>query len=96
MSGLTEQFPNGRPSPNQEPHDDTTPPTDVEAQAIVQSIKDASTTTSIATTSSRSPETQTPQDQTPSQPPQTDEFDVGEYWDLPSMAPLNQVSRVST
>jgi hypothetical protein len=97
MNGTT--TPNGHHAPHaphQERHDDTTAPTEAEVQAIVQSIRDASTATSVAATSSRSPELHTPKDETPSQPPQSGGFDVGEYWDLPSMAPLNQASRVST
>ena len=97
MNGTT--TPNGHHAPHaphQERHDDTTAPTEAEVQAIVQSIRDASTATSVAATSSRSPELHTPKDETPSQPPQPGGFDVGEYWDLPSMAPLNQASRVST
>lgn len=96
MNGATEQLPNGHHAPDQEHHDDTAAPTDAEVQTIVQSIKDASTATTVAPTSSRSPELQPHQDQTDPQPPQAGEFDVGEYWDLSSMAPLNQVSRVST
>lgn len=96
MSGTTEQLPNGHHAPDQEHHDDDAAPTEAEVQTIVQSIKDASTAVPVAPTSSRSPEPQPPQDQSISQPPQPGEFDVGEYWDLSSMAPLNQVSRVST
>ena len=96
MSGTTEHLPNGRHAPDQEHHDDTAAPTEAEVQTIVQSIKDTSTATTLAPTSSRSPELQTDQDEATAQPPPPGEFDVGEYWDLPSMAPLNQVSRVST
>ena len=96
MNGATEQHSNGHHAPDQEDHDDTTAPTDAEVQSIVQSIKDASTAATVAPTSSPTPELQPHQDQTNSQPPQPGEFDVGEYWDLSSMAPLNQVSRVST
>lgn len=96
MNGTTEQLPNGHHAHDQDHHDDTAAPTEAEVQTIVQSIKDASSALPVAPTSSRSPEPQPPQDQTTSQPPQPGEFDVGEYWDLSSMAPLNQVSRVST
>lgn len=100
MNGTTEQLPNGHHAPDQDHHhDDNAAPTEAEVQTIVQSIKDASSAVPVAPTSSRSPEPQPPQDQAPSQPPQPPqptEFDVGEYWDLSSMAPLNQVSRVST
>ncbi|KAG6362109.1 hypothetical protein INS49_010338 [Diaporthe citri] len=94
MNGTTEQLPNGHHVPNQEQHDDTATPTEAEVQTIVQSIKDASAVP-VAPTSSRSPEPQSPRDQSISQPPQPAEFDVGEYWDLSSMAPLNQVSRAA-
>lgn len=97
MNGTTEQLPNGHHAPGQDHRDDdTAAPTDAEVQTIVQSIKDASTAATVAPTSSQSPKPHPPQEQSISQPPQPGEFDVGEYWDLSSMAPLNQVSRVST
>lgn len=96
MNGTREHFPNGPHAPSQGHHDENTAPTEAEVQTIVQSIRDASAATCAATTSLPSPEPHSPQDPTPSQPPRPGEFDVGEYWDLASMAPLNQVSRVST
>lgn len=100
MSGTTEKLPNGHHAPDHERHDDSAAPTEAEVQTIVQSIKDASAAVPVAPTSSPSPgpeSQQSPlQDETSSQPPQPAEFDLGEYWDLSSMAPLNQVSRVST
>lgn len=100
MDGTAEQLPNGHHAPDPEHHDDTAPPTEAEVETIVQSIKDASSTAPAApASSSRSPEPQLdsqPQPPHPPQPPLPDELDEGEYWDLSSMAPLNQASRVST
>lgn len=96
MNGTTEQSPNGPHAPNQGHYDEITAPTEAEVQTIVESIRDASTATSVGTTSSPSTELQIPRDPAPLQPPQPDELNVGEYWDLASMAPLNQMSRVST
>ncbi|KAJ0107904.1 hypothetical protein J7T55_007116 [Diaporthe amygdali] len=94
MTGTAEQLPNGQHAPDIEHHDDSTAPTEAEVQTIVQSIKDASSTAPAAPTSSSRSSQPRPEIQTdPSQPPQPDEFDEGEYWDLSSMAPLNQVSR---
>lgn len=98
MDGTRQHVPNGPHASNQGLHDEHTAPTEAEVQTIVQSIKDASSATSAATTSLPSlpsSELLGPQDPTPSQTPRPGEFDVGEYWDLASMAPLNQVSRVS-
>ncbi|KAL1861699.1 8-oxo-dGTP diphosphatase [Diaporthe australafricana] len=95
MNGTAEQPPNGHNAPDPEHHDDSAPPTEAEVETIIQSIKDASSTAPAApTSSSRSPE---PQPDSQPQPPQLlpDELDEGEYWDLPSMAPLNQASRAA-
>lgn len=59
--------------------DSFTPPTEVEVQTIIASIKEASS--------------EHPPPTTPSS--DYHEFDEGVYWDLSSMAPLNAVSAVS-
>lgn len=82
MANTTEAVLSDRPITHRpKEHDDSTiPPTEGELQTIINSIKDASSR--------------------PTSPPApsaaSDEFDEGAYWDLPSMAPLNPVSAVST
>lgn len=85
MSRAIEQvLPNGHgPESTAEHKNDATPPTEAEVQTIIESIREAS---SRAT--SPSPTT--------TELTTTTEFDEGAYWDLPSMAPLNAVSAVST
>ncbi|POS70703.1 NUDIX domain-containing protein [Diaporthe helianthi] len=97
MNSTREHFPNGPHAPHQGHHDGNTAPTETEVQTIVQSIRDASAATSVATTSLPGPsaELHRPQDPAPSHPQRPGEFDVGEYWDLASMAPLNQMSRAA-
>lgn len=63
--------------------DSSLPPTAVEVQTIIESIKEVSRSSSPASPSSPGID-------------KFDEFDEGAYWDLSSMAPLNAVSAVST
>lgn len=71
------------PRPRAEQDDSAAPPTEAEVRTIIQTISDVS---SGPTSLPRSP----------SPPRDADHLDIGAYWDLSTMAPLNAVSAVST
>ncbi|KAK7744948.1 8-oxo-dGTP diphosphatase [Cytospora paraplurivora] len=82
MNGIAEQLSNGHHPPEPSEHGDSAPPTEVEVQEIVQSIRDASAPSAATSTS-------------PPTPALESNLDEGAYWDLSSMAPLNTRSRAA-
>ncbi|KUI60010.1 Peroxisomal coenzyme A diphosphatase 1, peroxisomal [Cytospora mali] len=86
MNGTTEQLSNGH-APKPEHGDPTAtsyPPTEAEVQEIIQSIRDASAAPTSPPATAASPIH-----------PDESEFDEGAYWDLSSMAPLNESSKAA-